>query len=451
MQWPDEKSRAYFNELHKAVKLIADDLGPSHDDDANPSDDNHDELFKTDVCAEEAHSCASEEADEDSDGKETDSDETDIDDQLTDSDYETYIQAATDYERDAESRATRRRMRENIANIVCEEGFAQFMSKRTSEQVWWSGSEDDESVVLDDEKEEEDVQDSAGSREWLSELIGLVIEDLEEKLGSKRACFSHRPDELDDLHEFKRRMQSLKHAEIMLPASEGGVAFHELHHQVDSVESAMDEMEELRCDNTEKITNVMSMYRECLLEAILFLPRRDPNRQKVKDICKRAAPYIAALDIWYDEQYDVPSSARFTDETFFDHDCAVAVATELRDAWHELISNDHLQKHNAELLSWVKDRLALDAIRREQQNTTAIIDRDSFALLCAEIVQDMSSSAIVFDDEATDALQVAAEDFLITLFQDQALLAIHSDRTHITAKDKHCVIRLNHISPRSLT
>jgi histone H3/H4 len=103
------------------------------------------------------------------------------------------------------------------------------------------------------------------------------------------------------------------------------------------------------------------------------------------------------------------------------------------------------------LLSWVKDRLALDAIRREQQNTTAIIDRDSFALLCAEIVQDMSSSAIVFDDEATDALQVAAEDFLITLFEDQALLAIHSDRTHITAKDKLCVIRLNHISPRSLT
>jgi hypothetical protein len=61
------------------------------------------------------HSCVSDEPDEDSDEKETNSDETDIDDQLTDSDYETYIQTATYYERDVESGASRRRMRESIA------------------------------------------------------------------------------------------------------------------------------------------------------------------------------------------------------------------------------------------------------------------------------------------------------------------------------------------------
>jgi hypothetical protein len=58
------------------------------------------------------------------------------------------------------------------------------MSERTSQQVWWSGSEDDESIALNNEKKEEEVHDSAGSREWLDELIGLVIEEVEGKLSA---------------------------------------------------------------------------------------------------------------------------------------------------------------------------------------------------------------------------------------------------------------------------
>jgi histone H3/H4 len=83
---------------------------------------------------------------------------------------------------------------------------------------------------------------------------------------------------------------------------------------------------------------------------------------------------------------------------------------------------------------WVKDRLAYDEIRREQDGVYPIINPASFALLCAEIGQDYKDD-LVWEPEACDALQSASEEFLIHRFHDQNSLAIHAHRSYISPND----------------
>lgn len=87
--------------------------------------------------------------------------------------------------------------------------------------------------------------------------------------------------------------------------------------------------------------------------------------------------------------------------------------------------------------SWSEDEentRALAEIRHEQQQTGLIFEPVNFSNLIREVGQDYKNE-LKWEDEAFEAIQIAAEDYLIKKFQDCNRLAIHAGRTHITVED----------------
>ena len=83
------------------------------------------------------------------------------------------------------------------------------------------------------------------------------------------------------------------------------------------------------------------------------------------------------------------------------------------------------------LFSQVEQRrnaTALSQIRIEQKRTDLIIPKDRFDLLAREILQDYSQD-LTFDKEALEALQTAAEDFLINTFEESMKSNVSSTRS----------------------
>jgi histone H3/H4 len=98
---------------------------------------------------------------------------------------------------------------------------------------------------------------------------------------------------------------------------------------------------------------------------------------------------------------------------------------------------------------------ALEEILAEQRNTEAIIDRAAFANLARELAQDFDyrecgPTGVKLDEEAIDALQAAAEDYLIRLFAGAGDAAIHSKRTYLDPGDTQFVRRIQGENIRSL-
>lgn len=77
---------------------------------------------------------------------------------------------------------------------------------------------------------------------------------------------------------------------------------------------------------------------------------------------------------------------------------------------------------------------ALREIRKYQKSTETLIRRLPFQRLVREIAQEMKDG-LRFRAQAIFALQEAAENYLVDLFQDTNLCAIHAKRVTITAKD----------------
>ncbi len=87
------------------------------------------------------------------------------------------------------------------------------------------------------------------------------------------------------------------------------------------------------------------------------------------------------------------------------------------------------------------EREAVDDIRVEQRGTDPIIDPRAFELLVREITQEYRHD-IRFDGGAIAALQEAAEAYLVDLFCDTNLTAIHAGRTIIEPRDIQLARRL---------
>lgn len=77
---------------------------------------------------------------------------------------------------------------------------------------------------------------------------------------------------------------------------------------------------------------------------------------------------------------------------------------------------------------------ALDEIRAEQRSTATIIDKRAFARLVRGIDQ-KRKNGLDFTPNAFAALQAAAEDYLVGLFDHANLAAIHAQRTKIHPRD----------------
>ncbi len=100
------------------------------------------------------------------------------------------------------------------------------------------------------------------------------------------------------------------------------------------------------------------------------------------------------------------------------------------------------------LISGVEERLryppgarALKEIRKYQRSTQLLIRRLPFARLVREIAQDFKTDTR-FQKGAFEALQEAAEMYLINLLEDTNLLAIHGKRVTIQPKDLQLALRI---------
>jgi histone H3 len=88
-----------------------------------------------------------------------------------------------------------------------------------------------------------------------------------------------------------------------------------------------------------------------------------------------------------------------------------------------------------------KGTVALREIRRYQKSTDLLIRKLPFQRLVREIAQDIKD-CLRFQSTAIGALQEAVEMYLVSLFEDSNLCAIHAKRVTIQQKDMHLARRL---------
>ncbi|XP_075395351.1 histone H3.3 type 2-like [Tenrec ecaudatus] len=85
--------------------------------------------------------------------------------------------------------------------------------------------------------------------------------------------------------------------------------------------------------------------------------------------------------------------------------------------------------------------VALREIRRYQKSTELLIRKLPFQRLVKEIAQDLKMG-LRFQSAAIGALQEASEAYLVGLFEDTNLCAIHAKRVTIMAKDMQLARRI---------
>ena len=95
--------------------------------------------------------------------------------------------------------------------------------------------------------------------------------------------------------------------------------------------------------------------------------------------------------------------------------------------------------------------LALHEIHRYQQSTESLIRRTPFNKLIKEISQKyricpngpgIPSVQVYFQSTALAALQQAAENYLVGLFEDVNLLAVHAKRVTVMPRDIQLALRI---------
>lgn len=104
----------------------------------------------------------------------------------------------------------------------------------------------------------------------------------------------------------------------------------------------------------------------------------------------------------------------------------------------------HKTKKNGKK-SYRPGQLALKEIRRFQHSTEKLIRRLPFQRLVREIANDLKSQNIdglKFQSSALEALQEAAESYIVGLFEDTNLCAIHAKRVTIMPRDMQLAIRI---------
>jgi|SRR6056300_513343 histone H3 len=79
--------------------------------------------------------------------------------------------------------------------------------------------------------------------------------------------------------------------------------------------------------------------------------------------------------------------------------------------------------------------VALREIRRYQKSTNLLLRKAPFQRLVREIMQDLKKSDLRCQSTAILALQEASESYLISMFEDANLCAIHAKRVTLMPKD----------------
>lgn len=84
---------------------------------------------------------------------------------------------------------------------------------------------------------------------------------------------------------------------------------------------------------------------------------------------------------------------------------------------------------------------ALREIRHYQKSTNLLLKKLPFQRLVREVAQEFKND-LRFQSTAILALQEASESYLVSLFEDTQLMAIHAKRTTIMPKDMQLALRL---------
>jgi histone H3 len=90
---------------------------------------------------------------------------------------------------------------------------------------------------------------------------------------------------------------------------------------------------------------------------------------------------------------------------------------------------------------WRPGTQALREIRRYQKSTVLLIRKRPFQRLVREVAQDFKTD-LRFQSHALMAMQEAAEAYLVSLFEDTNLCAIHAKRVTILPKDMQLARRI---------
>ncbi len=85
--------------------------------------------------------------------------------------------------------------------------------------------------------------------------------------------------------------------------------------------------------------------------------------------------------------------------------------------------------------------VALREIRRFQKSTELLLRRRPFARLVREVAQPFKSD-LRFNPDALLCLQEATESYMVGLFEDSNLCAIHGKRVTVMPKDMQLVARI---------
>ena len=85
--------------------------------------------------------------------------------------------------------------------------------------------------------------------------------------------------------------------------------------------------------------------------------------------------------------------------------------------------------------------MALREIRRYQKSTELLIRKLPFARLVREIAQDFKTD-LQFQSSTIGALQEASEAYLVGLYEDTNLCAIHAKQATIMPKDLQLSLRI---------
>ncbi|KAL7668994.1 hypothetical protein ACOME3_009670 [Neoechinorhynchus agilis] len=85
--------------------------------------------------------------------------------------------------------------------------------------------------------------------------------------------------------------------------------------------------------------------------------------------------------------------------------------------------------------------VAVREIRRYQRSTELLIKKTPFQRLVREIAQDIKPD-LRFQSQAIGALQEATEAFMVRMFEDANLCAIHGKRVTIMPKDIQLAMRI---------
>ena len=86
--------------------------------------------------------------------------------------------------------------------------------------------------------------------------------------------------------------------------------------------------------------------------------------------------------------------------------------------------------------------VALREIRKYQKSTNLLLRKLPFARLVKEITSQFNPDGMRWTAEALGAMQEASEDFLVHLFEDTNLCAIHAKRVTIMPKDLQLARRI---------